>query len=834
MKQTTTTIVMAFLLATTAYSLPLNGRVVDADGQPIVGASVVTDLDGVGAATDDHGEFNLPAREGITWITVSAVGYRARQFDADDLPSTVKLERLFIRGEDILVTADRAEMGVTPVAFDNLSRREIERDYTVGEFPLLLSSTPNLYAFSDGGTPLGYSYMKIRGFDDKRITTYINGVPLNDPEDQATYFVDLPDFAANVTDIQVQRGVGNSLYGDASFGGSVNIVTSGFSRERKTALSFGYGEYTSGGHSVSDIYKQSVEYSSGLMNGRWAFSGRFSKQKTGGYRFNSWYHGWSYYFSIARLDPSMWTELYVYGGPMKMHLAYSGASREQINQDRRVNPYHGYSNETDNFNQPHYHLHNVYRINDRATLSNTLYYIRGKGYYEQFKTDRDYFEYHLDPSITDGETSGDLVRQQWVEKNQYGWNPRLDVTHERGRHSLGGSFYYFESDHWGQVVWAEHLNDTSDPPRFDPQHRYYQYYGKKWVGSLWAQESYDLTDRLSVLATAQTRYQRYSFDQERMGAFQGYDYTVDWLFFSPRLGLNYSVNDAWTLYSSFAVSSRTPTDAAIYDANDPWIMPNLEIESVSLTVSGDSVVRFGDPTAANEHVYNLELGAQYRRADFQFGVNGFWMEFRDEIIPYGGINENTGLPITINADRSVHAGVELTGAVKPRGDIILEGNFAYNHNRIKDYIGEVAVDPSVGDVYVERIDFADKVIAGFPEYLGNLILEYNPDPLKTTFKVQFVGRQYPELFNLDSLVIDAYTIASFAAAYRMVGFAGFGDVIVQFRIDNLFDEKYETSGYGWAWGWSDAQGQSTTLVNEAEYFVGPERSFYGQLRLELF
>ena len=61
-------------------------------------------------------------------------------------------------------------------------------------------------------------------------------MPLNDPEDQATYFVDLPDFAANVTDIQVQRGVGNSLYGDASFGGSVNIVTNVFAREKQVDL----------------------------------------------------------------------------------------------------------------------------------------------------------------------------------------------------------------------------------------------------------------------------------------------------------------------------------------------------------------------------------------------------------------------------------------------------------------------------------------------------------------------------------------------------------------------------------------------------------------------
>ena len=157
-----------------------------------------------------------------------------------------------------------------------------------------------------------------------------------------------------------------------------------------------------------------------------------------------------------------------------------GADGRAIETDRRANPL-TYANETDNFNQPHYHLHNIYNLSEQATLTNTLYYIRGKGYYEQYKPGR----------ITGNTTStrrwwistlkhrqpyasGDLVRQQWVHKNQFGWNPRLDIDHSRGKHSVGGSFYYFDSDHWGQVVWAQHISGA-----LDPRHRYYQYYGRK-------------------------------------------------------------------------------------------------------------------------------------------------------------------------------------------------------------------------------------------------------------------------------------------------------------------------------------------------------------------
>jgi len=356
--------------------------------------SVITDITGVGTVTDLDGEFYLKCDNAVWRVTFSSVGFKSRQFKVNDLPEVIILELLYYKGSDIIVHASRVG-SETAVAFENFSREKIKRDYTVSEFPLLLETTPNLYSYAEAGSPLGATSVRIRGFDDKRIVTYINGVPLNDPEDQSTYFVDLPDFAANISDIQVQRGVGNSLYGDASFGGAINVITNTLNEQRQVVLTTGYGEYTSDGESVGGIYKQSVEYTSGLIDGRWSFGGRFSKQKSGGYRYNSWYDGWSYYFTLARLDPRMTTEINIYGGPIRYHAAWYGHTREEIEEDRRINSgiagYEDltYENATDNFNQPHYQIHNTYKINERTTLSNTLYYIRGKGYYEQLKP------YHL-------------------------------------------------------------------------------------------------------------------------------------------------------------------------------------------------------------------------------------------------------------------------------------------------------------------------------------------------------------------------------------------------------------------------------------------------------
>ncbi len=808
--------VMLLVGAAGASAAQLTGTVIDDTGQPIPGVSVITNVTGKGAVTNHDGRFTLELTDQMTRVTFSSVGFQSRQFKIEDVPPTVKLSPAYYRGTDIVVTADRAQSGVTPVAFNDVSSDDIKRDYTVGEFPLLLETTPNLYSYSDAGTPLGYSYMKIRGFDDKRISTYINGVPLNDPEDQATYFVDLPDFAANVTDIQVQRGVGNSLYGDASFGGSVNIVTNPFQQQRRTLVTSGYGAYTADGGSSSGIYKQSVEYASGMIDGQWLFSGRFSKQKTGGYRYNSWYDGWSYYFSVARLDPKMTTQLYLYGGPMHMHLAYWGISGDVMAANRQYNPL-TYDNETDNFNQPHYQLENTYHFNDRVTLTNTLYYIHGKGYYEQLKPDANFAEYDL--TAYSDSASGDLVRQQWVSKDQTGWNPRLDIEHSRGRHSIGGSFYYFSSQHWGQVVWAQDIART-----LDPRHRYYEYFGKKWVGSFYAQEYYRLTNSLSTQLTAQVRYQRYKFDQTKMGAFNGYDYDVDWMFFSPRVGLNYAIDEHTHLYTNFAVSSRTPTDASIYDANDPTILPSLQIESIdTTTIPGDTIYTFGDPTAASERVYNFELGGQYRNQAYAFGVNLFWMDFRDEILPYGGINENTGLPVTVNADRSVHSGIELTASILPTRTLRVSGNLALNRNRVKDYTAQL-------DGYA--VDFANQTIPGFPDYIANIIADYHDGPIRLTWRGRSVGKQYMELENIDSLAIGDYFVSSASVSYTLTNVLNAGNLILSARVDNIFNKKYASSGYGGNYAFEDSG--NVVVGGWAEYYPAAERSYYLQLAMELF
>ncbi len=800
-------LLFAIIFLTSSQSFAFHGKVVDSDGNPIIGATVATNLRAVGTLTNNNGSFALADNNDITYITVSSVGFKAVNYPVLEIPDIIKLETVYYQAGDILVTADRAEIGISPIAFENISSDDIERDYSVGELPLLLQSTPNLHSFADGGGSLGYSYIRIRGFDDKRIVTYINGVPLNDPEDHATYFVDIPDFPANVTDIQVQRGVGNSLYGDASFGGTINIVTSAFNAEKKTTLSTGYGGYKDAG----DISKQSLSFSSGLVDGKWAYNGRFSKQKSGGYKDNSWYNGWAYYFSIGKISPKMTTEFFVYGGPIQMHLAYYGEPRSDLKNNRKFNRLN-YSNETDNFNQPHYHLHNVYKINEQTTLSNTFYYIRGKGYYEQLKTGSTFSDYNLG-NFSDS-SSGDLVRQQWVHKSQYGMNPRLDIEHAKGKHSIGGSFYTFDSDHWGQVVWAEHLNSS-----ISPQQKYYQYFGKKQVGSFFVQEYYHINEKLSTQVTAQVRFQKYKLDSEVIGAFVGYGYDLNWAFFSPRIGFNYKHTENLSSYANFSVASRTPSDVAIYDANDPEIVPSLDEN--------------GDPTAKSERVYDYELGMNYLSTKFSFSGNLFYMSFADEIIPYGGLNES-GIAITTNVAKSVHAGVELTGAVKINDNLNISGNFSYNLNEIKEYSDIVQVLSNDWSTPRDSsFDLSGNTIPAFPKTLTNFIVDYKVNNIRFTLNTKFLGEQFVEVYNIDSLKIEPSSVSSISASYAIKNVLGNNNLIFKFRIDNIFDKLYEISGYGWMYG-HDNSSNEAEMIREGEYYVAPGRSIFGQVVMELF
>jgi iron complex outermembrane recepter protein len=813
----------------------ITGQVKDIQGNPVAGVNVALDGTATGIATDTTGFFrlsiDLSSAHFLTFTHVAFQPVMARI--SGTAPLSISLTPTVYPMQGITVSADRATLGKTPVAFTDFTSQDLKRDYQIGEFPLLLEMTPNVYSYADAGGGLGYSYLKIRGFDDKRVSVYVNGIPLNDPEDQATYFVDIPDFAADVKDIQVQRGIGKSLYGDASFGGSVNIVSGSLDQPRQITLTSGYGGFTHDGGFIGNMQKQSFDYRSGLIDGKWSLSGRYSRQLSDGYIERSWYNGWAYYLSVSRLDPRVTTTINLYGGPMQMHLAYYGIPRDVERLDRRSNPL-TYENETDNFNQPHYELHNDVILKPNLTLHSTLYHIHGNGYYEQYKAGSSFSQYNLPPEFVVGSrgdtvdviTAGDLVRQQWVNKNQWGWSPSLEFARGKGTTQVGGSFYYFDSDHWGQVVWAQGITR-----QLDPRLKYYEYFGKKYFAALYAAQDYKLSDHFNLMANLQYRHQTYDFQQTRMGAFPGYDFHVNWDFLSPRIGVTYTISEKLSALFNYSLSQRAPADYEIYDAGDPEALPSLQISSINHVSPTDSTIIFGDPTAKAELVHDFELGLSYRSQSRAHGLNLYWMEFRNEIIQNGGINPNLGLPITTNADRSVHAGIELTSSLNARKDVCFTGNFSTSFNRIRSFTIEEPVHDNAQNynlVDYQKFSYNDKVISGFPSYIGNLIAEYFNDRFHLTYRGRFIGRIYVENSNQRDLSINPFFLSSVSASVALGKFLRLGDLEFAVRVDNLFNKKYEASGYGGVTRFRDEPDQYW-----ADYFPAAERTLFSTLKLGL-
>src|SRR5437763_3474589 len=112
-----------------------------------------------------------------------------------------------------------------PFAKTNLNKADIERQNLGQDLPFLLNQTPSVVINSDAGNGVGYTGIHIRGTDATRINVTLNGIPYNDAESQGTFFVDLPDIASSINNIQIQRGVGTSTNGAGAFGATINFST---------------------------------------------------------------------------------------------------------------------------------------------------------------------------------------------------------------------------------------------------------------------------------------------------------------------------------------------------------------------------------------------------------------------------------------------------------------------------------------------------------------------------------------------------------------------------------------------------------------------------------
>ena len=261
---------------------------------PLEGAHILVKGSGQWALSDETGAFNLELTESLDKILqISFVGYETVQITSGaneklmiDLTPALVLEEIVIKA----VRADSEQ----PVTQATVERQGLLKQYYGQDAVLNLEKVvPSILVHSESGSGYAnYSLMRLRGIDQTRINITLNGVPLNDMVDQGVFFSNFPDFTNNVQSVQVQRGIGTSTNGTASYAGSINYETIRINTaEPSGGLALTAGSFGS--------YRASVSLASGLIQDKFAFSARYTKSYSDGYKFHSGSNGESLFLSAG-------------------------------------------------------------------------------------------------------------------------------------------------------------------------------------------------------------------------------------------------------------------------------------------------------------------------------------------------------------------------------------------------------------------------------------------------------------------------------------------------------------------------------------------------------
>lgn len=721
----------------------------------------------------------------------------------------------------------------TPITFQDIKRDEITEKYWMQDLPMFLNGKTSLKSYSESGASIGYSYLSIRGFDQRRVSILINGSPQNDAEDQQVYWVDLSDITSSVENIQIQRGIGTALYGTSSIGGVINIQTIDYTKRNFLNIDVGSGDYNS--------KRYSFEYSSGLAQNNMGFYAKFSKTTTDGYRDQSWSDHWSYFIGATKLFKNSTLKMNVYGSPIKNHLAYEGITRDYLDgkvtgnqlNDRRYNPL-TYNDETDNYHQPHYELVYNWQPSNNIYISNTLAYTRGEGYFVTsypaiwgydfsyfrlnpfFTSDTTtfnslYYQHNPDGTIYHDPVNGyvvdksDIITKLYVNNNDYGWYPKVQITHNNGKGTLllGGEMRMHKSEHYGEISFANAL-----PQNTPPNYQYYYYNGKKRTLSVYANEVYDFSKFVTGMAGIQYANHRYSLDYDR---FKPYTFDVNYDFITPRIGLSVQTYYNLRFFGNISYAKREPRLKDIYDAESPYSVPNFQtVDTVNKVYS--------NPLVKPEEMVDYEFGINFKTAATNASLNFYLMNFSNEIVNNGQL-DNVGQPINGNAGKSIHRGIEFEYSFIPfylhKGfsNFSFEYNITLSDNYFKEYTEVLGRDSAGGIVYGN--DYSGNQILLNPSVLGNLTLNYIDKGAFTAYvTMQHVGRQYldnsenerknPAATQVAGYVnkfIEPYIVFNGGISYNFMNLISdkslrksIKNFDIELKVNNIFDKLYETTG----------------------------------------
>lgn len=705
---------------------------------------------------------------------------------------------------EVEVISTRAT-GNTPVAFTNVSKEQLKKVNVGLDIPYLLTFTPSVLTTSDAGTGVGYTSIRVRGTDATRINVTTNGIPMNDAESHSIYWVNTPDFASSLQDMQIQRGAGTSTNGAGAFGASINMQTQGISPTPYAEFSGSYGSF--------NTHKETVKVGTGLINGHWGFDARLSNIQSDGYRDRASADLKSYFVQGGYYGDGTTIKFITFGGKEETYHAWDGIDKDMLKKNRRYNPNGAienadgdvigfYDNQIDYYRQTHYQLLLNQILSPSWRLNVAAHYTDGNGYYEEYKNQRTLVEYGLTPFEANGAEvkKSDLVRRKLVNSGFGGGIFSLNYTDDKLNASIGGGLNYYKNLHNGKVMWVQNYLGS-----LAPDHEYYRNTSRKTDGNIYAKMNYELWEGISFYADMQYRYLRYKIN----GNNDKWDWTADpahlqplaidedFSFFNPKAGIYWKINASSNLYASFSVANKEPTRNNYTD--------NL----------------FSAHPKA-ERMFDYELGYNFRKSWFNAGFNLYYMDYKNQLVLNGQLNE-IGEAVAENVKDSYRMGIELMAGAQIASWLRWDINATFSRNRIKnytEYLSDVNEDwkdmysPSWGISQTTRY-IGTTPISFSPDFMGNSLISFDYKGFNASLQTQYVSKQYMSNAKQEDCTLDAYCVSNLNLGYNFK-LKSLKSVNVGVTIYNLFNETYESNGYASGYAVYEGHGKDQIKTTDSK------------------
>ena len=687
---------------------------------------------------------------------------------------TIKLPAEVQNLEEILVSSIRVDKNA-PIAFSNVTKDDLAKNNLGQDLPILLNSLTSVVTTSDAGAGVGYTGIRIRGVNAQSTNITINGIPYNDAESLGTFWVDLPDFASSVENLQVQRGVGTSTNGSSAFGASINILTDLISEKPYFETSNSVGSY--------NTIKNTFKFSTGMLNDYFEFSGRLSKIDSDGYidRANSDLK--SYFLQGTYKKKTTMIKALSFGGHEITYQAWNGIDGVTLESDRTYNPsgmyidQYGnvqfYNKEVDNYKQDHYQLHWSEILNSSFTSNFSFNLTNGLGYYEQYKEN----------------DNQDYITRKWLDNQFIVANYSLNYQSKKTSINFGSSYSEYDGDHFGKVIWAQNSSNT------EVGYRFYDGNGIKKDFSNYLKTTYQINLNISLYGDIQIRNVKYETSGSTSDILD-FSLNKSYSFFNPKAGLNYAFNSDNNLYFSFARANREPTRSDF--ENNADIQP--------------------------EKLNDLELGWNYSKKNFHISTNFYYMQYKNQLVLTGSIDD-VGNPVRQNSGESHRMGLEIESSFTISNKFSLSANSSFSQNKNKNFV--TSLNGELINLGRTNISFSPNLISSI-----NLLYSANKN-LDLSLLVKHVGEQYMSNTDSDFSKLDAYSTLDFNLNYNFKNPLFFNEIVLTAVVNNVLGIKYVSNGYYYKYDDTWSNPNSITTIEGAGYYPQATTNYLIGLKFKL-